>query len=72
MRSRTWSESNPQPARRAVHDGAMRVFLHGLAKSFSRARQRRDLAMLSDYNLRDIGLTRTDVELELKKPFWRT
>lgn len=31
---------------------------------------RRDLAMLSDHVLHDIGLTRNDVERELMKPFW--
>jgi uncharacterized protein YjiS (DUF1127 family) len=71
MRSRTWSGPDLQPARRAASDGAMRVFLRGLAQSFTRARQRRDLAALSDYNLRDIGLSRADVEIELRKPTWR-
>jgi uncharacterized protein YjiS (DUF1127 family) len=36
-----------------------------------RVQSRRDLAMLSDHMLRDIGLTRGDVERELMKPFWR-
>jgi uncharacterized protein YjiS (DUF1127 family) len=49
----------------------MTVFLRGVAESFRRARQRRDLAALSDHNLRDIGLTRGDVEIEVGKPFWR-
>ena len=35
------------------------------------ARQRRQLARLDDYMLRDIGLSRADVEPEIKKPFWR-
>jgi uncharacterized protein YjiS (DUF1127 family) len=75
MRSKTWSEIHPQPARRPVDrhavDGVMAVFLRGVAESFRRARQRRDLAALSDHNLRDIGLTRGDVEIETGKPFWR-
>jgi uncharacterized protein YjiS (DUF1127 family) len=75
MRSKTWSEIHPQPARRPVDhhavDGVMTVFLRGVAESFRRARQRRDLAALSDHNLRDIGLTRGDVEIETGKPFWR-
>lgn len=35
------------------------------------ARQRRHLASLSDWQLRDIGLSRADVEAETTKPFWR-
>ncbi len=36
-----------------------------------RARQRRYLKSLPDYLLKDIGLTREEVCLEYKKPFWR-
>lgn len=36
-----------------------------------RSRQRRHLAMLSDHMLKDIGLTRADVEAETSKPFWQ-
>jgi uncharacterized protein YjiS (DUF1127 family) len=75
MRSKTWSEIHPQPARRpgdhGAVDGVVSVFLRGVAESFRRARERRDLAELSDHNLRDIGLTRRDVDLEISKPFWR-
>jgi len=72
MRSRTWTESNHRnPARRGETDGVMRGFLRGVAESFRRARQRRDLAALSDYGLRDIGLNRADIDLEVRKPFWR-
>ena len=35
-----------------------------------RSRQRRHLAMLSDHMLKDIGMTRADVEAEASKPFW--
>ena len=35
-----------------------------------RVESRRSLAMLNDHLLRDIGLTRGDVE-RLMKPFWR-
>jgi uncharacterized protein YjiS (DUF1127 family) len=40
-------------------------------ESAERARQRRALARLNDFDLRDIGLTRRDVEDETAKPFWR-
>jgi uncharacterized protein YjiS (DUF1127 family) len=36
-----------------------------------RVHQRRHLAQLSDHMLKDIGLTRADVEAEILKPFWR-
>ena len=36
-----------------------------------RARQRRHLRTLSDHMLRDIGLSRADVEGEAGKPFWQ-
>ncbi len=36
-----------------------------------RGRQRRDLARLNDRLLRDIGLTRADVEGEVMKRFWQ-
>jgi uncharacterized protein YjiS (DUF1127 family) len=36
-----------------------------------RSRQRRQLAELNDYMLRDIGLTRLDAWTEAEKPFWR-
>jgi uncharacterized protein YjiS (DUF1127 family) len=39
---------------------------------FERARQRRQLSRLSAHMLKDIGLTRADVETELAKPFWRS
>ena len=45
------------------------AFLIGLW--IERSRQRRELASLSDYKLRDIGLTRADAHREYAKPFWR-
>jgi len=36
-----------------------------------RARQRRQMAMMDDHLLRDIGLSRADLECEYEKPFWR-
>lgn len=36
-----------------------------------RARQRRHLGELDDRLLRDIGLSRADVEHEISQPFWR-
>jgi uncharacterized protein YjiS (DUF1127 family) len=36
-----------------------------------RVRQRYALAALDDHLLKDIGLTRTDVYDEVRKPFWQ-
>jgi uncharacterized protein YjiS (DUF1127 family) len=36
-----------------------------------RVRDRRELALMSDRSLRDIGLTRYDAFQEIRKPFWR-
>ena len=36
-----------------------------------RARQRHHLAALDDRMLSDIGLSRTQAEVEFRKPFWR-
>jgi uncharacterized protein YjiS (DUF1127 family) len=36
-----------------------------------RARQRRRLGEMDDHLLRDIGLSRADLEYESSKPFWR-
>ena len=35
-----------------------------------RARQRRQLAALDEYLLRDLGISRSDVHAEQRKPFW--
>jgi uncharacterized protein YjiS (DUF1127 family) len=47
---------------------------HGVDRALlwaDRARQRRQLAELNDYMLRDIGLTRADVAAEIRKSFWQ-
>ncbi len=68
MRSVTWVESDRKAKR---NDGVVRAFLRGVTETFRRAQQGRDLAALSDHALRDIGLSRREVELEIDKPFWR-
>lgn len=37
-----------------------------------RSRSRQELEGLSDSTLRDIGITRCDVQREVNKPFWMT
>jgi uncharacterized protein YjiS (DUF1127 family) len=45
--------------------------VHLLARWRRRVADRRSLARLDDFMLRDIGLARGDVEMEIGKPFWR-
>lgn len=42
-----------------------------LLRRMERARQRRHLAELDDRLLRDIGVSRAEVEAEISRPFWR-
>jgi uncharacterized protein YjiS (DUF1127 family) len=37
----------------------------------SRNRERRDLARLTGRDLRDLGMTTSQAEFEINKPFWR-
>lgn len=43
---------------------------HVLARWIERSHQRRQLAALNDAALKDIGLTRSDVRIEIEKSFW--
>jgi uncharacterized protein YjiS (DUF1127 family) len=42
-----------------------------LSRWAARERSRRELEQMSEHMLRDIGLTRADVQREAAKPFWR-
>jgi uncharacterized protein YjiS (DUF1127 family) len=61
-----WRAARPQRARNPV--GAI---LRVVSRWIGRAEQRRCLAALSDWSLRDIGVTRCDALRETGKPFWR-
>ncbi len=50
---------------------SMGAFIDMLFAWHERARQRRSLWTLDDCMLKDIGISRTDAELEANKPFWR-
>lgn len=58
--------SNARQAMRAVAGLAALIW-----RWTCRHRQRRDLSDLSDWQLRDLGLTRDEAEEEARKPFWR-
>ena len=51
--------------------GHLRVLLKRLKKYREASRQRRQLAQLPDYLLKDIGITRADALKEADKPFWK-
>lgn len=42
-----------------------------LATARRRARERRDLALVEDRDLRELGISRSEIAYELNKPFWR-
>ncbi len=85
--SRTISAKTPRLGTDSPRDPAATVILPSAATRLSlikvgqlvdllfdwqeRRRQRRHLARLGDYMLRDIGLSAADVEHETHKPFWR-
>lgn len=51
---------------RAVKSAAQRIDTWA-----ARSRQRAELADLDARTLHDIGLSRSDIEVEINKPFWR-
>jgi uncharacterized protein YjiS (DUF1127 family) len=56
-----------RPARKASW---FRRAVHLAAAWHERARQRRELRSLDVRMLKDVGLTRADVDIEVAKPFW--
>lgn len=51
--------------------GTYTAFNQILATWRERARQRKELATLDSRTLRDLGLSASDVNFEVNKPFWR-
>ncbi len=47
-----------------------RVFLDAVLRWQDRANQRNRLRTMSDAMLKDLGLSRADVDREVSKPFW--
>lgn len=48
----------------------LRAFWQQLTRWHALYRQRQQLASLSDEMLKDIGLSRADIEPEVNRPFW--
>jgi uncharacterized protein YjiS (DUF1127 family) len=60
---------------RSALDLPAKALLRGfdrLAAWQQRAYERRQLRMLDDHMLHDVGLSRADVESEARKPFWHS
>ena len=51
--------------------GTYTAFSQIVATWRQRARQRRELANLDHRALRDLGISPSDVQFEINKPFWR-
>jgi uncharacterized protein YjiS (DUF1127 family) len=67
----TLPRTSPRAGRAAGGTGLIARGLE-LVRAWHKARRdRRELAGLSDLMLRDIGLSRADVDRELLQPFWR-
>jgi uncharacterized protein YjiS (DUF1127 family) len=49
----------------------VRHFLRVLSAWRTRVQERQMWLMVSDHILRDIGVTREEINLEVSKPFWR-
>lgn len=54
-----------------AHPGHLARFAEALSEWRKRYHGRRELAAISDRDLHDMGITRTDADHELAKPFWR-
>jgi uncharacterized protein YjiS (DUF1127 family) len=61
----------PRPPFPIVDSSAFVELGRRLSQMWRRHRSRQSLATLSDFELRDIGLTRAEVISECAKPFWR-
>ena len=68
--SEIWRTGGIVPARRRVPSTLSKSF-DVLLLWLQRRRERRQLAGLSDHVLKDIGVTRADVDGETRKAFWR-
>jgi uncharacterized protein YjiS (DUF1127 family) len=54
------------------HSGdALSRFIETLRTWRKRSRERSELASLNEYQLHDIGLSRSMIAVEIEKPFWQ-
>ena len=62
--------ASPWDALRGLRAGAIRA-IETLFEWQERASERHHLETLSDYHLKDMGMSRADAVREASKPFWR-
>lgn len=60
----------PALSRRRSLVVVLRAVMRQIARWHALYRQRQQLASLSDHALKDIGLSRADIEPEVNRPFW--
>jgi uncharacterized protein YjiS (DUF1127 family) len=60
-----------RPARTKAGNGLVTRLLDQFGSWLDRARQRRHLSQLDDRLLRDIGVSRAEVEHEISRRFWQ-
>jgi uncharacterized protein YjiS (DUF1127 family) len=65
----TLTQSLPLPSERTAQ--LQRSIRYTIAEWMRRAQQRSELVLLTDRDLRDIGITRLDAAAEASKPFWQ-
>jgi uncharacterized protein YjiS (DUF1127 family) len=59
------------PANRSTSLAALfRIYWQRVSRWHALYRQRQQLAALSDEMLKDLGLSRVDIEVEANRPFW--
>lgn len=68
--SEIWKSGGIVPARRRGPNNPSKLF-DVLLLWLQRRRERRQLGALSDHVLKVIGVTRVDIEVEVRKTFWR-
>jgi uncharacterized protein YjiS (DUF1127 family) len=56
---------------RSRRPGGLVAFVETVLAWQERARERHTLAVMDDRLLRDMGITRAEVDTEIHKPFWR-
>ena len=61
----------PVAPSRPANDNFLQNALEHFQVWRERVRTRRHLAAMSDYQLKDIGISRADTYSEVEKPFWR-
>ena len=74
MNSKTWTttgRNTPVAPRSGVLAALAMGTWRWLAAGYRRGAQRHQLVGLTDHQLRDIGLTRSEIDREWEKPFWR-